>query len=290
MNALDGARWWLVVLELVVDLEPIALGVSHNQPTIVRIEYHSRGESEPPFLLEVAHFSAPLHRAGVGLQRHLGPFGEFLGIAHKTGDNFAIGVEDLDAVVGPVAHIHIAIGVYGHVGGTVQLALACPVAAELTYDLAIRGEFLDAVVLMIGDVHMALLVYGNAPGGTELTRSAAEAAPLHQERAVLGKLLHPMIAAVDDIQHILWVNGDPRRCIELTITAAGLFILAKRAFLKKSELKITRRVRRMSHCDARKAVAMVSMALRSRGGVVIQAGTCGSSATKKLYKWRAINR
>jgi len=25
-------------------------------------------------------------------------------------------------------------------------------------------------------------------------------------------------------------------------------------------------------------------------GVVCQAGTCGSSATKKLYKWRAINR
>ena len=26
------------------------------------------------------------------------------------------------------------------------------------------------------------------------------------------------------------------------------------------------------------------------GGVVCHAGTCASSATKKLYKWRAINR
>ena len=155
--ALDGARRRLVVLELVVDLEPIALGVTHNQPTVVRIEDHRRGESEPPFLLEVAHFSTSLHRARVGLQRHPGPFGEFLGVAHKTCDNFAIRVEDLDAVVGPVAHVHIAIGVYGHAGGTVQLALACPVATELAYNFAIRGKLLDAVVLMIGDVHLTLL-------------------------------------------------------------------------------------------------------------------------------------
>src|ERR671924_284790 len=68
-----------------------------------------RGESEPPFLLEVAHFATPSHRAGVGLQSHLGPFGEFLGVADQTGDERAIGAEDLHAVVGPVAHIHIAI-------------------------------------------------------------------------------------------------------------------------------------------------------------------------------------
>src|SRR5215510_2012389 len=72
VEALDGARRRLVVLELVVDLEPVALGVSHNQPTVVRIEDHSRGESEPPFLLEVAHLSTPLHRAWVGLQSHPG--------------------------------------------------------------------------------------------------------------------------------------------------------------------------------------------------------------------------
>ena len=46
VDALDGARRRLVVLELVIDLEPVALGVSHNQPTVVRIEDHSRGESE----------------------------------------------------------------------------------------------------------------------------------------------------------------------------------------------------------------------------------------------------
>src|SRR5262249_37518071 len=36
VDALDGARRRLVVLELVVDLEPVALGVSYNQPTVVR--------------------------------------------------------------------------------------------------------------------------------------------------------------------------------------------------------------------------------------------------------------
>src|SRR5262245_9184209 len=179
VSALDGTRRRLVVLEFVVELEPVALGVSHNQPTVVHIKDHSRRESEPPFLLEVTHFSTPLHGAGVGLQSHPGPFGEFLGIAHKTCDNFAIGVEDLDAVVGPVTHIHVAIGVYGYSGRTVQLALACPVAAELADELTIRGELLDAVVLMIGNVHLALLVYGNAPWGIELTLGAAEAAPLH---------------------------------------------------------------------------------------------------------------
>jgi hypothetical protein len=31
------------------------------------------------------------------------------------------------------------------------------------------------------------------------------------------------------------------------------------------------------------------MASGSRGGTLCQAGTCGSSATKKLYRWRATN-
>src|SRR5215813_4778122 len=123
VHELNGARCLFVVLEFVVDLEPVPLSVSHDEPTVVRIEDHGRRESEPPFLLEVAHFSTPLHRAGVGLQRHPGPFREFLSVAHKTCDNFAIGVEDLYAVIGPVAYIHIAIGVYGYAGGTVQLAL-----------------------------------------------------------------------------------------------------------------------------------------------------------------------
>src|SRR5215813_2882699 len=221
VDALDGARRRLVVLELVVDLEPVALGVSHNQSTVMHIEDRSRGKSEPPFLLEVAHFATPLYRAGVGLQSHLGPFGEFLSVTHKTGDNFAIRIEDLDAVVGPVAHIHITIGVDGYAGGTVQLARACPVAAELADELSIRGELLDAVVLMIGDVHLVLLVYGNAPWGIELTLGAAEAAPLHQELTVLGEFLYTMVAAVDDIQNILRVDGDPRGGIELTVTASG---------------------------------------------------------------------
>src|SRR5262249_48042274 len=156
--ALYGARRLLVVLLAVVDLGTIALGIHHHQPPLWPIQHRRRWGKQPPFLLEVAHFSTPLHGAGVGLQSHLGPFGEFLGVADQAGDELAIGAEDLHAVVGPVAYIHIAVGVYSHAGGTVQLALACPVATELADELAIRGEFLDAMVLMIGYVHLALLV------------------------------------------------------------------------------------------------------------------------------------
>src|SRR5262249_20082160 len=85
-------------------------------------------------------------------------------------------------------------------------------------------------------------------------------------------------------------SNPPTNRMILTTTSAGLLILAKRAFLKKSELNSTRKVERISHCDSAKALASVLTASGSHGGVVIHAGTCGSSATKKLYKWRAINR
>src|SRR5215470_11913464 len=42
--ALYGARRLLVALELVVDLQPVALGVSHNQPTVVHVEDRCSGE------------------------------------------------------------------------------------------------------------------------------------------------------------------------------------------------------------------------------------------------------
>jgi hypothetical protein len=66
VDGLNRARRLLVVFELVVDLQPIALGVTHDQTTVVCIEDHGRGESKPPFLLEITHFSAPSHRAWVG--------------------------------------------------------------------------------------------------------------------------------------------------------------------------------------------------------------------------------
>ena len=67
VEALNGARRLLVVLDLVVDLQPVALGVRHDEPTVLRIEDHARGEGEPPFALQVGHFSTPFHRARVGL-------------------------------------------------------------------------------------------------------------------------------------------------------------------------------------------------------------------------------
>jgi hypothetical protein len=41
---LNRARRRLVVLELVIDLQPVALGVGDDEPTVVVIEDHRRGE------------------------------------------------------------------------------------------------------------------------------------------------------------------------------------------------------------------------------------------------------
>src|SRR5260221_14284481 len=99
-------------------------------------------------------------------------------------------------MVGPVAHIHIALRVDGHVRGAIQLALAGPITAtELHDELAIRGELLHAVVLMVGDVDVPLMVYRDTPRRVELTRGAAKATPLGQKRTILGELLYTMIAA-----------------------------------------------------------------------------------------------
>src|SRR5438132_7860149 len=218
--ALNGARRRGVVLHLVVDLQPVALRVRHDDPTVLLIEKHGRRVREAPFALQAAHFAPPFHGVRTGCQRHLGPFGEFLGITIETGDNRAIRAEDLHAMVGPVAYIHIALRVDGHVGGVVQLAFAASItAAELHDKLAIRGELLYAVILMVGDVDVPLVIYSDTPGRVELAIGAAKATPLGQELTVLGELLYTMVAAINDIQDILLVDGDPRGAIELTIPA-----------------------------------------------------------------------
>jgi hypothetical protein len=51
LEALNGARRRGVVLDLVVDLEPIPLGVRHNDPAVLLIEDHGRRVGEPPFAL-----------------------------------------------------------------------------------------------------------------------------------------------------------------------------------------------------------------------------------------------
>src|SRR5919204_179750 len=188
---------------------------------MLRIENHGRGERESPFTLQAAHFATPFHRIRAGRQRHLGPFGEFLGITSKTGDNLALGVEDLDAVVRPVAHIHIAIRVYGHVGRTVQLALSGPVAAELAHELAIRGELLHAVVLVVGDVHVPLPVYGDPRGAVELTVIAPSRAPVPQEIAILiedGDAVEPLVG---DVHASLAIERDACRPNQLPRAVAG---------------------------------------------------------------------
>src|SRR5712691_316548 len=218
--ALNGACRRGVVLHLVVDLQPVALRVRHDDPTVLLVKDDGRGVGEAPFALQAAHFAPPFHRVRAGCQRHLGPFGEFLGIAHQTGDNLAIRGEDLHAMVRPVTHIHITLRVDSHVGGTIQLALAGPITATKLHDeRTIGGELLHAVILMVGNVDVTLLVYSDTPRRVELTLGATKAAPRGQELAVRGEFLHTVVAAVNDIQDILLVYSDPRGTIELTVTA-----------------------------------------------------------------------
>ena len=70
----------------------------------------------------------------------------------------------------------------------------------------------------------------------------------------------------------------------LTTSSAGLLILLKRAFLKKSEVNIVRSTARISKLDSLKDFTMAAIACGSWGGSIFQLGTCGSSATKKLYR------
>src|SRR5437870_7271232 len=119
--ALNSTRRRGVVLHLVVNLQPVALRVRYDDPTMLLIEDDGRRIREAPFTLQAAHFTTPFHGVRASRQRQLGRFGEFLGIAYKTGDKLAIRAEDLNAVVGPVTHIHIALRIDGDVGRTVQL-------------------------------------------------------------------------------------------------------------------------------------------------------------------------
>ena len=98
------------------------------------------------------------------------------------------------------------------------------------------------------------------------------------------------VSRANSISSTLGKRCPPVTRTVLTTISAGLLILAKVACLKKSELKSTRRTERMSYDDLLKASIRVVMASGSRGGTVGQAGTCGSSAMKKLYRCRAMKR
>ena len=82
----------------------------------------------------------------------------------------------------------------------------------------------------------------------------------------------------------------PTSFITPVISSTGLFTFLKRAALKKSELNRALSMERMSPPDCRYAATSVFTASWSCGGTVFQDGTCGSSATKKLYMCRAIKR
>ena len=80
----------------------------------------------------------------------------------------------------------------------------------------------------------------------------------------------------------LGYRKSPTILVTPATTSAGLFTLWNLASLKKSELSSCRMVTRMSYPEATKASAMMLTATGSFGGVWSHAGTCTSSATKKL--------
>ena len=109
-----------VVLDLVVNLQPVAVGLQDDD-TVLTVHIHSYGPVEAPFGLHVG--SAPgLDDIGVGVDVRLGPRRGLLGVAHQCGDELSFRTVDLETVITPVGNVNIPFLVYGHAGGAVKVS------------------------------------------------------------------------------------------------------------------------------------------------------------------------
>src|SRR4030095_3309823 len=98
------------------------------------IERHCSGRGKGPLWLRTAHLTTALEIVRIGSDSHLCPHGELLGVAHQTGEEMTLRVEDLNTapvpgVFVPGADIHVTIGVYGHIG---RIRQRCPLGARAT--------------------------------------------------------------------------------------------------------------------------------------------------------------
>jgi hypothetical protein len=77
--------------------------------------------------------------------------------------------EPLDAVVGNLRHVKIALRVKGDAGGYLELSRAGPRAVEFLHELSEWTEHLDPVVSSIDDEHIAFAVDSHSGGVEKLT-------------------------------------------------------------------------------------------------------------------------
>ena len=96
--------------------------------------------------------------------------------APPLADEFAFGIELLDAVVVGVGNVEVADRGDGDAARVVELAIARARRAELADEFARRVELLDAVVAGVGHPDVARGIGGHVGGGREVAGARAGAA------------------------------------------------------------------------------------------------------------------
>src|SRR4029077_9589087 len=183
----------------------------HDDRVAVRVELDLGREAEAPLRLKALHPAARLHHVGVGIDALLAPFGQDVRIADQCGDRAALGVEDADPMVAPVAHIDVAVAVDRNISRVIELVgpgmpgllavardvgpedrhgkrpfrlFALAEATDARQELALGRQLLDPMVVPVGDPNVAVLVEGDAPGLVELAWALAGSAAFGDELAV----------------------------------------------------------------------------------------------------------
>ena len=145
------------------------MSVGDHQTVIGSVPLHRGGLGERPFRFSAPYFPAALAVVVVGVDGHLGPLRQFLGVAYQSGQELALGGEDVDltsvpTVGAPVADLDVSVWVNGHVCGSVEFAALVTRAPDLLFELAVGGELLHSVVIEIGNVDLSGVVDGDTPG------------------------------------------------------------------------------------------------------------------------------
>src|SRR5262252_6842858 len=163
--------------------------------------------------------------------------------------------EFLDAVVAPVGHIHIALGVHGHAPGEVELAILRASLAPVQEVLAIGRELLDTMVVLVHNVHVIVSVNGDTRRTIEFASTTAADAPFTQEGACGIEKRNAVVVLVGDVQALLAIKGHRHGPGELPVTGAKTPAeLAQVLLIQRADAHPdgggTRRVAAVQHEDA----------------------------------------
>src|SRR4030095_14362237 len=170
---------------------------------------------EGPLRLSTRDLTTALEIVRIRRHGHLSPQGELLGVADQTREETALSIKDLDTtpipgILVPRTDIHVAVGVYGHVGRIRQRTSLRARGTDLSHEVTIAGVFLDPMIFVIRNVHVALVVHGDAPWGIQFVVATAQAAPTAQQCPIGCELTHLMAATVGHEQGVVGINGDAR--------------------------------------------------------------------------------